>query len=77
MAFIGQGGVVTTFPNTGEKLCVGCDYWKGPREIGYNGTAAISKGKEPALCVMKKGNTYPNAPCSCNTISFKAWSYLK
>ena len=42
MAFLGANGSVTSIPNSGEKICVGCEYWKGSRDITYNGTGATS-----------------------------------
>lgn len=77
MAGIGANGSVTTHPNCGEKMCVGCEYWTGIREVTYNGTAATSKDNKSAFCKMKKANTYPNQPCLCTPISFKKWTYLK
>ena len=77
MAGIGSNGSVTTYPNTGEKLCAGCDYWTGARDVTYNGTAATSRDKDAAFCRMKKADTLRNQPCLCTPKKFMKWSYLK
>ena len=77
MAFLGANGSVTSIPSSGEKICVGCEYWKGSRDITYNGTGATSMDDSPAFCTLKKADTYPGQPCSCSGIRFKKWSYLK
>lgn len=77
MAGIGANGSITTYPNCGEKLCAGCEYWTGIREVTYNGTAATSKDNKSAFCIMKRINTYPNQPCLCMPNGFKKWHYLK
>lgn len=77
MSLLGSNGVVTTLPNGGEKICVGCEYWTGARDVTSMGEGATSKNGESAFCILKKANTYPGQPCSCPTISFKKWSYLK
>ena len=68
MAFLGSNGIVTSIPNCGEKICVGCEYWTGTREITYNGSGATSKNGNSAFCVLKKANTFPGQPCSCSII---------
>lgn len=65
MAHIGQGGNITSFPNTGEKHCVSCDNWNGPRELSFNGSAATSLAVAPARCDACGKNTLPTQPCSC------------
>ncbi len=77
MAFIGSKGAVTSIPCNGEKICVGCDHWKGQREISYNGIGATSIDNSRAYCIIKKDNTYPNQPCTCCPSQFKKWEYLK
>ena len=73
MAWVGAVGIVTTFPSSGEKLCVGCEYWKGERDITNNGTSATSRSGSDAFCVIKKNKNFPTGTCS----NFKKWSYLK
>lgn len=73
MAFVGAVGIITSFPNCGEKHCVACDHWTGGRDIGYNGTAATSRSGAEAFCVLNKNNTTPMYGCN----NFKKWSYLK
>ena len=77
MAMLGQNGKVTTFPNNGEKLCVGCEYWRGPRELTYNGSAATSVSGQPAMCEIKRANVLPQQPCACPTIKFEKWRLIK
>jgi len=77
MAGIGPNGIVTTHPSSGEKICVGCEYWTGARDVTYNGTAATSRDKYAAFCKMKKADTLPNQPCLCTPNKFMKWSYLK
>ncbi|HRU97406.1 hypothetical protein [Ruminococcus sp. XPD3002] len=73
MAFRGAVGIITSFPNHNEKHCVGCEHWKGERDITYGGTAATSKNGSQAFCVMRKNNTLPDYGCN----NFKKWTYLK
>lgn len=35
MAFRGEVGIITSFPNHNEKHCVGCEHWKGERDITW------------------------------------------
>ena len=77
MAGLGPNGMVTTHPNCGEKICVGCEHWTGSREVTHMGFAATSKDSKPAFCKMKKGDTYPINVCSCSINKFEKWSWLK
>lgn len=76
MAFIGANGSVTSIPNSGEKLCVGCDHWKGERELSYNNSGATSYDGSSAYCDAKKNDTFPNQPCTCFPPKFKKWRDL-
>ena len=58
MAYVGAVGIITSFPNCGEKHCVACDHWTGGRDIGYNGTAATSRSGAESFCALKKNNTF-------------------
>lgn len=77
MSFHGSNGSVTSIPCNGEKICVGCDYWKGQRKVSNNGTGATSHDSGSAYCIMKKSNTFPNQPCTCSPQKFIKWEYLK
>lgn len=77
MAGIGVNGAVTTYPNTGEKLCAGCEYWMGTRDVVQMGTGAASKNGNGAMCKMKNSSTYPQQPCTCAPNKFTKWSRLK
>lgn len=74
--FVGNG-TYTTFPNSGEKICVGCEYWTGRRELTYNGTAATSVNGEPAMCECKREKVYPQRPCSCSSCKFRKWHMIR
>lgn len=77
MATLGPNGKVTTFPNNGEKICVGCEYWKGARELTNNGNAATSLSGQPAMCEMKRASVYPQQPCSCPSSRFEKWHVIR
>lgn len=77
MAGIGANGSVTTFPNNGEKLCAGCEYWAGERKITQMGTAASSLNGNSAMCKIRKSATFPQQPCLCTPIKYIKWSVLK
>lgn len=77
MAGIGANGSVTTYPGSGEKICAGCEYWQGQREVAGNGFAAHTLNNRPAACPMKKADVYPGNVCSCMPSKFKKWTYLK
>ena len=77
MAGIGANGAVTTYPNMGEKMCAGCEYWMGTREVAQMGTAAASKNGSAAICKMKNSFTYPQQACTCTPNRFTKWSRLK
>ena len=72
--FVGTNGVITSFPNNGEKCCVSCEHWCGGREISYIGSAATSKSKESALCELKRTVVFPQQGC---TIHYQKWHLLK
>ncbi|MBQ8922215.1 MAG: hypothetical protein IJ060_08665 [Oscillospiraceae bacterium] len=75
MAMIGQNGKVTSFPNTGEKLCVSCEYWMGARELTNNGNAATSMSNRGAMCEMKRASTFPSQPCQC--AKYTKWRMIR
>lgn len=77
MAGIGANGSVTTYPNTGEKLCAGCEYWTGARNAVQMSTAAATKNGSAAICRKKNSSTFPQQPCTCSPNSFTKWSRLK
>ena len=77
MALLGANGVVTSFPNTGEKLCVACEYWTGRRELTNNGNSATSVNGEPAMCECKRDRVYPQRPCSCPSSKFVKWHLIR
>lgn len=77
MAHLGPNGIVTSFPNTGEKLCVACEYWTGPRELTNSGYAASSLNGNPAMCESKRDRVYPQSPCSCPTVKFMKWRMIR
>lgn len=77
MSLIGTGGKVTSFPNHGEKICVGCEHWCGARELTNMGFAATSLSNQGAMCEIKRGTTYPNQSCSCPGIKFEKWRLIK
>ena len=77
MAGIGPNGAVTTHPSCGEKICAGCEYWTGAREVTYNGTASTTRDNRAAMCKMKKAQTFPQQPCVCTPSKFEKWSWLK
>lgn len=77
MALLGQNGKVTTFPNNGEKICVGCEHWMGARELTNNGYAATSSSGQPAMCEIKRAEVFPQRPCSCPCIKFEKWRMIK
>ena len=75
--YCGQNGVITSFVNGSEKVCVTCEYWTGGRDITYNGTAATSHSSGSAYCIKKGSDTFPNAACTCNGQKYEAWHSLK
>ena len=77
MALIGQGGRITSIPDYGEKLCVGCEHWQGGRDVTNMGMGACSRSNQGAMCVIKRSITYPNQPCSCPSSKFEKWHLLK
>jgi len=77
MPGIGANGSVTTFPANGEKVCAGCEYWRGVREVTYSGSCATTPNGQAARCVKKNGNTLPNSPCLCSPQCFQKWNELK
>ena len=77
MAFLGQNGKITTFPNNGEKMCVAWEYWCGARELTYYGSAATSLSGQPAMCEIKRANVFPQQGCSCPTPQFQKWHLIK
>lgn len=77
MALLGANGVVTTMPCGGEKICVGCDYWTGERNLSCNGLGATSKNGDPAYCTKKDEVTRPSETCSSEDNMFKKWNFLK
>lgn len=77
MAGMGANGSVTTYPNNGEKLCAGCEYWTGTRTVTQMGTAASSINGKSAMCKMKNSLTFPQQACTCSQSKFTKWSKLK
>ena len=57
MPGIGANGSVTTFPANGEKVCAGCEHWRGYREVTYSGSCATTPNGQAARCVKKNANT--------------------
>ena len=73
--FTGANGAITSFPNTGEKCCVSCEFWCGRRSITHNGAAATSINGSSYPCEIIKKLTRPNQPCVCN--SYDVWMNMK
>ena len=77
MSTIGVNGSITTYPGSGEKICAGCEHWKGKRCITENGSAACTDDNNCGFCSVKKVNVFPGNVCICVPSSFKKWVKLK
>ena len=75
MALNGPNGKVTSYPNTGEKVCVSCEYWKGAREVMNNGNAAAGMTGQGGMCEVKRTSTFPAQPCLCG--KYAKWRMLR
>ena len=71
--WVGPGGIITTFPNGGEKLCAGCEYWCGGRDVTNLGTTATCRNNNSAICSMTNKETLPSFSCH----KFVKWSRIK
>ncbi len=75
MGMVGQNGKYTSFPNTGEKVCVSCEHWKGAREATNNGNSATSMSGQGAICEIKRTSTFPAQPCVCG--KYSKWRMIR
>lgn len=77
MPTIGANGSVTTYPSHGEKICAGCEHWRGARTVTNYGACATTRDGRAARCTRQGRDTFPNQVCSCCPQCFEKWREVK
>lgn len=77
MPTIGANGSVTTYPSNNEKVCAGCEHWRGMREVTNRGLSATTRDNRAGRCTRQGRDTFPTQGCTCPKPCFQKWTELK